>query len=61
MMMVEKLLSTPLGMAAAKTETKRRMALGSQKATIACFLSKFLFLIPVSFPETLLTAMILWR
>lgn len=61
MMMVEKLLTTPFGMAAAKTETKTRTAFGSQNARMACFLSKPLFLMPVSLPDTRLTAMIFWR
>lgn len=66
-------LTTPLGIAlvlsamivaawenatyAANTEMKISSAFGSKKAPIACFTTNSLFLIPVSFPATRLTAM----
>jgi len=55
-MIVENELTTPLGIAAANTEVKMRRALGSLKAMIACCLLKDLFLIPLSFDATRLTA-----
>lgn len=42
---------------AANTEVKSRMVLGSENPNRICFLSKALFLIPVSFPATRVTAM----
>jgi len=57
-MMVEKELTTPFGIAAAKTEIKSKIALGSDKATIACLVLKFFVLTPVSLPATLLIPMI---
>lgn len=57
MMTVENELTTPLGIAAAKTEMKRRMAFGSLNATRACLGTKALFLIPVSLAATRLMAM----
>lgn len=76
MMIVEKELTTPLGIAlvagrvskgfkrslaekltyAAKTLINTNMVLGSKKPNLTCFISKVLFLIPVSFPATRLTA-----
>ena len=46
---------------AANTEMNSKMALGSVNATPICFLSKALFLMPVSLPATRLTAMSRWR
>lgn len=72
MITVENEFTTPFGMAltismimlvinrgrthAANTEVKRIKAFGSTNALSACFLLKDLFLIPVSFPATRLTA-----
>ena len=78
MMIVEKELTTPLGIAllrrhvskqlskqircieestyAANTLTKTKIVLGSKKPNFTCFISKVLFLIPVSLPATRLTA-----
>lgn len=56
-MMVEKELTTPLGIAAAKTEVKINSVLGSVKPRATWLLSKALFLIPESLEATRLTAM----
>jgi hypothetical protein len=56
MMIVLKELTTPFGMAAAKTEMNTRIALGSVRATVSWSLLKALFLMPVSLPATRLTA-----
>jgi hypothetical protein len=58
MMIVENELTTPFGIAAAKTETKSKIALGSDNATIACLALKVFVLTPVSLPATLLIPMI---
>lgn len=54
---VEKELTTPFGIAAAKTEIKSRIALGSDNATIACLVLNVFVLTPVSLPATLLIPM----
>lgn len=56
MMMVENELTTPFGIAAAKTEMNSRMTFGSFAATQMCSFLKCLFLMPVWLLETLLTA-----
>lgn len=58
MIIVENELMTPLGITAANTEIKSRIAFGSVKATKPCFLLKTLFLIPVSLDATRFTAKI---
>lgn len=55
-MTVENEFTTPLGIAAANTDMKRRIALGSLNVLRACFLLKVLFLIPIWFCATRLTA-----
>ena len=47
MMIVENELTTPFGIAAAKTEMKSKIALGSVNATIACLVLNFFVLTPV--------------